>query len=77
MSPGSVTEKLYFFIADDDNSLKTGKGGGLENEGEDIEVLELSLSEALEMICTGEIIDGETIMLLQHAALRVAMVSAA
>ena len=70
MNPGSVTEKLYFFIADDD-SLKTGKGGGLENEGEDIEVLELPLSEALEMIHTGEIVDGKTIMLLQHAALRV------
>ncbi|WP_457808466.1 NUDIX domain-containing protein [Kushneria sp. EE4] len=75
MSPGSVTEKLFFFIADYDDSLKTGKGGGLEDEGEDIEVLELPLSEALEMIRTGEIVDGKTIMLLQHAALRVATIS--
>ncbi|MFC0337132.1 hypothetical protein SAMN05421848_2100 [Kushneria avicenniae] len=71
----SVTERPYFVIADD--RLNTGKSGGFENEGEDIEVLELPLSEALEMIRTGEIVDGKTIMLLQHAALLVATVSEA
>ncbi|ART62281.1 hypothetical protein [Kushneria marisflavi] len=77
MSPGLVTEELYFFISDNDDSLKAGKGDGIEDEGEGIEVLELPLSEGLEMICTGEIVDSKTIMLLQHVALSVAMVSAA
>ncbi|MFK7805865.1 MAG: NUDIX domain-containing protein [Anaerolineae bacterium] len=69
MSPGSVTEKLYFFIAEYDADSKVGLGGGVENEGEDIEVLELPLQECLSMIETGEIKDGKTIMLIQHAAL--------
>jgi hypothetical protein len=62
MSPGSVTEKLHFYVAEyDDNDRTTG--------GEDIEVLEMPLAHALQMIQTGAIQDGKTIMLLQHAAL--------
>ncbi|MCA9836042.1 MAG: NUDIX domain-containing protein [Trueperaceae bacterium] len=68
MSPGSVTEKLYFFIAEYEPEHK-GKGGGIEAEGEDIEVLELPFAKTLEMIKTGEIRDAKTIMLLQYAAL--------
>jgi len=67
MSPGSVTEILYFFVAEYDNSMKVSEGGGLEEEQENIEVLELNFGKALEMINTGEIRDGKTIMLLQYA----------
>lgn len=69
MSPGSVTERLHFFVAEYDPADRIGAGGGLEAEGEDIEVLELTLDEALAMVGRGEICDGKTIMLLQHAAL--------
>jgi nudix-type nucleoside diphosphatase (YffH/AdpP family) len=69
MSPGSVTEKLHFFAAEYEASDRVAKGGGHEHEGEDIEVLEMTLPEALERIKTGDINDGKTIMLLQHAAL--------
>lgn len=67
MSPGSVTEKLYFFIAEYTSAMKTNIGGGVEDE--DIEVMELPFSTAMQMIATGEIKDGKTIMLLQHLAL--------
>lgn len=70
MSPGSVTEKLYFYLGEYDASLRTGEGGGIAAEGEDLDVLELPLGEALAMIERGEIVDGKTIMLLQYAALR-------
>ena len=69
MSPGSVTEKLHFFVAAVDDADRRGAGGGEADEGEDIEVLELPLARALAMIASGEIQDGKTIMLLQHAAL--------
>ncbi len=64
MSPGSVTEKLHSFVAEYNPSLRTGTGGGVASEGEDIEVLEVTMTEALHMIQTGEIVDGKTIMLL-------------
>jgi len=67
MSPGSVTEKLDFFVAEYSDSDRTGRGGGLEEDGEDIEVLELGFDEALAMIDRGEIVDGKTIMLLLYA----------
>jgi nudix-type nucleoside diphosphatase (YffH/AdpP family) len=69
MSPGSVTEKLHFFVAEYDEHDRTAAGGGDAAEGEDIEVLELPLPTAIAMIKTGAIQDGKTIMLLQHAAL--------
>jgi len=71
MSPGSVTEKLYFFVAEYKPDDLTASGGGVEAEGEDIEVLELPFADALNMIAAGEIADGKTIMLLQHAALNI------
>ncbi|KTB71505.1 MULTISPECIES: GDP-mannose pyrophosphatase NudK [Pseudomonas] len=69
MSPGSVTERLYFFVGEYFDENKLSDGGGLEAEGEEIEVLELPLDEALAMIDTGAICDGKTIMLLQYAKL--------
>lgn len=69
MSPGSVTERLYFFIAEYAAHHKLNDGGGLVDDGEDIEVLEIPFRAALEMIASGEIADGKTIMLLQHLAL--------
>lgn len=70
MSPGSVTEKLYFFVAEYNSAQKVNDGGGIDHEQEDIEVLELTLTEALQMITDGRIQDGKTIMLLQYAALQ-------
>ncbi|UTX49757.1 GDP-mannose pyrophosphatase NudK [Chryseobacterium sp. MA9] len=70
MSPGSVTEILHFFIAEYSNEMKITDGGGLEEEGENIEVLELSFDESLAMIDTGEIKDAKTIMLLQHLRMK-------
>ncbi len=69
MSPGSVTEMLYFFIAAYSSSMKINEGGGLEHEQENIEVLEVDFEKAYEMIGTGEIKDGKTIMLLQYIKL--------
>jgi len=69
MSPGSVTERLHFFVAEYDPASRIGEGGGLAHEGEDIEVLELPLAQALQMVADGRICDGKTIMLLQHAQL--------
>ncbi|TPG09776.1 GDP-mannose pyrophosphatase [Rhodanobacter glycinis] len=69
MSPGSVTEKLFFFVAEYDAASKVSAGGGIEAEGEDIEVIELPFEEALAMIRRGDIVDGKTIMLLQYAAM--------
>ncbi|MCT1529950.1 GDP-mannose pyrophosphatase NudK [Sphingobacterium daejeonense] len=69
MSPGSVTEILYFFIAEYTKEMKINEGGGLEHEEENIEVLELSIEDALKMIKNGEIKDAKTIMLLQYICL--------
>jgi hypothetical protein len=69
MSPGSVTERIHFFAAPYTAASRTGAGGGLADDGEDIDVLELSFDKALAMVGTGEIADAKTIMLLQWAAL--------
>jgi len=69
MSPGSVTEILYFFIAAYSKDMKVGEGGGVDHEQENIEVLELSFEQTLEMISNGEIKDAKTIMLIQHLRL--------
>jgi len=67
MSPGSVTEILYFFVAEYSKAMKVNDGGGAEDEQENIDVLEIDFRKAIEMIRTGEIKDGKTIMLLQYA----------
>ncbi|WP_321817193.1 MULTISPECIES: NUDIX domain-containing protein [unclassified Paraburkholderia] len=77
MSPGSVTEKLYFYMGEYDDSTRVGRGGGIAEEGEDLEVIEMPLTEALAAIGRGEIVDGKTIMLLQHAALQAAAAATA
>lgn len=70
MSPGTVMERVSFFAAEIDLRKKAGEGGGLASEGEDIEVLAVTLEAALAMIATGEICDGKTIMMLQWARLK-------
>jgi GDP-mannose pyrophosphatase NudK len=69
VSPGAVKERPSFFLADYDSTAVREKGGGHADEGEDIEVLELGLDDALAMIPRGEIVDLKTIMLLQAAKL--------
>ncbi|HUO03113.1 MAG TPA: NUDIX domain-containing protein [Rhizomicrobium sp.] len=69
MSPGAVKERLSLFVADYDSAAPRLKGGGDEEEGEDIATVELPFAEALAMIAQGEIIDAKTIMLLQWVAL--------
>ncbi|HEV2443576.1 MAG TPA: NUDIX domain-containing protein [Steroidobacteraceae bacterium] len=67
MSPGSVTERLHFFVAEYQDRDRVSRGGGEVNEGEEIETLEMDLDEAMRMIDSGAIQDGKTIMLLQYA----------
>jgi len=67
MSPGSVTELLYYFIAEYSDDMKVSQGGGKEQEQENIEVLEVPFVQALEMMKNGEIKDAKTIILLQYA----------
>jgi GDP-mannose pyrophosphatase NudK len=74
MSPGSVTEILYLFVAEYSKEMKVSDGGGLDHEREDIEVLEIPYRRALEMVRTGEINDGKTILLLQYAELSRVMI---
>ncbi|TKW70095.1 MAG: GDP-mannose pyrophosphatase, partial [Bradyrhizobium icense] len=71
MSPGAITEKIHFFVAEYEPSMRVSAGGGLADEGEEIVVLELSIDEALAMIPDGRIVDAKTIMLLQYAAMRI------
>jgi nudix-type nucleoside diphosphatase (YffH/AdpP family) len=71
MTPGAVTEKLHFFVAEYEPHMRISAGGGLADEGEEIEVLEISIDEALAMIMDGRIVDAKTIMLLQYAALKI------
>ena len=67
MSPGSLTEIIHFFVAEYDDEMKKGKGGGLVTEHENIEVIELPFETAYNMIASGEIADAKTILLLQYA----------
>jgi nudix-type nucleoside diphosphatase (YffH/AdpP family) len=69
MSPGAVTERLHFFVAEVDAADRIGAGGGLADEGEDIEVFDCAFDDALAMVARGEIVDAKTILLLQWAAL--------
>jgi len=67
MSPGAVTEILYFFTAEYQPEMKVSEGGGLASEHEYIEVLEIDFNQAMKMVYNGEIKDAKTIMLLLHA----------
>ena len=69
MTPGAVMEKVSYFVSEYDNTMKVDEGGGLDDEQEDIEVLEILFDEAYRMIFSGEITDGKTIILLQYAKL--------
>ncbi|MBS0275712.1 MAG: NUDIX domain-containing protein [Proteobacteria bacterium] len=70
-SPGAVTEKIHLFVGEVDAASKSGRGGGLADEGEDIEVLELPFAEAVARMQDGRICDAKTIMLLQYAQLHI------
>ncbi len=76
MSPGSVSELIYFFIAPYEKDMKVNEGGGVEHEEENIEVLEIPFVKALDMVAKGEIRDGKTIMLLQYLQLQGTMQNA-
>lgn len=67
MSPGAITERMHLFVGT--YSARAAKGGGLHDEGEDIEVLELPIAEAFAMVESGDIIDAKTILLLQWTQL--------
>jgi nudix-type nucleoside diphosphatase (YffH/AdpP family) len=69
MSPGSVTEKLFFYVAEYDATSRGDEGGGVAEDGEDIETIEMNMEEAIEGIASGSIQDGKTIMLLFYARL--------
>jgi len=69
MSPGAVTERLHLFLGEYDAADRSGAGGGLKAEGEDIDVLELPFVEAMAMAADGRICDAKTVVLLQYAAL--------
>ena len=69
MSPGSVTEILYLFVGEYDESMKVSDGGGAEDETENIDVLELDFEKAIDMVVSGQIKDAKTILLLQYAQL--------
>lgn len=74
MSPASVTERVHFFIGEYDPDKRVGDGGGLDEEGEDIEVFELAFDDALAMVARGEIVDAKTVILLQQLQLRQASI---
>ena len=71
MSPGAATERVYLFTGEYDSASRPGKGGGLESEGEDIEVFELSFDEAVAMMMDGRICDAKTMLLLQYAQIHI------
>lgn len=66
-SPGALTEKMYLFVGRYSDAMKVNEGGGVASEHEEIEVMELPFSKAVEMVSLGEIMDAKTIMLLQYA----------
>jgi GDP-mannose pyrophosphatase NudK len=67
MSPGAVTEVVHFFVAEYNETMKMNEGGGIEEEQEEIEVIELDFNEAFDMTSSGQIKDARTIILLQYA----------
>ena len=72
MSPASSTERVHFFVGEYDPGDRAGDGGGLDEEGEDIDVLELDFAAALAMVARGEIVDAKTVILLQFMQARLA-----
>lgn len=68
-TPGAVTEKIHYFVAEYNDGMKISAGGGLEEEHEEIEVLEINFKTALTMVSEGEINDAKTVVLLQYAKL--------
>jgi nudix-type nucleoside diphosphatase (YffH/AdpP family) len=66
-SPGALTEKMYLYVAEYNDTMKINDGGGLESEHEEIEILEIPFKQAVNMMASGDIIDAKTIMLLQYA----------
>ena len=70
MSPGAVTEKLHYFLAEYSEEMKISEGGGAAHESEHIEVLEVAFDQALQMIDSGEIVDAKSILLLQYAQIK-------
>src|SRR5690606_36999052 len=69
VSPGAVTEFMYLYVAEYTPEMKLSNGGGLADENENIQILEMPFTQALEMVKSGEIRDAKTIMLLQYAQL--------
>ena len=69
MSPGSVTEKLFFYLAEYDHADRVSSGGGDQNEGEDIEIVEMTFDQVFAMMNAGEIQDAKTLILLQKLAM--------
>jgi GDP-mannose pyrophosphatase NudK len=69
-SPGTITEIIHFFVAEYDASMKVNEGGGLKEEHEEIEVMEITFEEAIQMMNTGEIKDAKTMILLLYAQAR-------
>lgn len=69
-TPGAVTEKIHYFIAEYNDEMKISDGGGLEEEHEEIEVLEIKFDTALEMVSKGEINDAKTVILLQYTQIQ-------
>lgn len=72
-TPGAVSEKIHYFIAEYTPEMKVSEGGGLAAETEDIEVLEFPIKQAYQMVLNGEIKDAKTIILIQHLLLEVAL----
>src|SRR5690606_30401058 len=70
VSPGAVTELMYLYVAEYNSDMKLSKGGGLEEENENIQNIELPFKEALRMVASGEIKDAKTVMLLQYLQLK-------
>lgn len=69
-SAGSLTELIYYYVAPYTRAQKVGKGGGLEEEGEELKIMEVPFAEAVEMVEKGEIRDAKTILLIQYALLK-------
>lgn len=70
MSPGALTEKMYLFVARYSDAMKVNEGGGVESENEEIEVLEMQFSKAIDLMKSGEIRDAKTVVLLQYAQIQ-------